>query len=96
LRIDGAAKGRNTMSKHFYVEPGFLVRVGSLWHDNKAALFVEEDERAEIYLANGGFAGSCLGIYPYERLDECRPPMGLRNAPRCPAAGGLMATFGVT
>jgi hypothetical protein len=82
------------MSKHFFVEPGFLVRVGSLWHDDAAALFVEEDERAEIYLSNRGFAGSCLGIYAYDRLDERSPPMGLRVTPRRLESCGVAANLG--
>ncbi|MCW5747402.1 MAG: hypothetical protein KIT36_14535 [Alphaproteobacteria bacterium] len=77
------------MSKQFYVEPGFLVRVGGLWHDHQAALFVEEDENAEVYLANRGVAGSCLGVYSYARLDQVAPPMGLRCAPRYYDAGCL-------
>ena len=82
------------MSKQFFIEPGFLVRVGSLWHDHQAALFVEEDERAEVYLANRGTAGSCLGVYDYAGLNQDMPPMGLRRAPRYYDAGLL--PFGTT
>jgi hypothetical protein len=82
------------MSKQFYVEPGFLVRVGNLWHDHQAALFVEEDEQAEIYLANRGMAGSCLGVYGYAGLDQTAPPMGLRCAPRYYDLGSLPLSGG--
>jgi hypothetical protein len=74
------------MSKQFNVAPGFLVRIGSLWHDSQAPLFIEEDEEAAIYLDNRGLAGCCLGIYAYAGLDSQAPPMGLRCA-RCRSAG---------
>ncbi|HJQ58057.1 MAG TPA: hypothetical protein VJ890_14200 [Vineibacter sp.] len=77
------------MSKQFYIEPGFLVRVDGLWHDHEAAMFVEEDECAEIYLANRGTAGSCLGVYNYAGLNQDMPPLGLRCAPRYYEAGIL-------
>src|SRR5262245_53435898 len=65
------------MCKQFGVEPGFLVRVGGLWHDSNVRLFVEEDERAEVYVSTNGQAGSCLGVYACAELDQSARPLGL-------------------
>lgn len=80
------------MSKQFQVEPGFIVRVGRLWHDSNVLLFVEEDEQAEIYVANKGEAGCCLGVYAHAQLRRYAPPIGLRPVDRSSRAGVPTAT----
>jgi hypothetical protein len=66
------------MPRQFQVESGFIVRVGHVWHDSNAMLFVEEDERAEIYIANKGEPGCCLGSYGHAELEQSAAPFGLR------------------
>lgn len=68
------------MSQLFHVAPGFLVRVGRLWHDDQVLLFVEEDEQAEIFVSNKGEPGCCLGVYSFDELARMGPPIGLRMA----------------
>ena len=69
------------MAKKFYVEPGLEALVSRLWHKPGVLLFVEEDERVEIYApGKRGKPGPCLGSYDYDALDPKAPPFGLRVA----------------
>ncbi len=69
------------MPKKFYVEPGLEALVAGLWYKPGVMLFVEEDERVEIYApGKRGRRGPCVGSYEYTGLNPNTPPFGLRIA----------------
>jgi hypothetical protein len=79
VRLPG--KGCAVMTKKFNVEPGHEVLLGGLWYKPGVMLFVEEDERVEIYApGKRGRRGPCIGMYDYGCLNPKAPPFGLRTA----------------
>jgi hypothetical protein len=66
------------MSKTFFVEPGHEALNRGVWYGTGVMLIVEEGERVEIYAAPNGKRGACIGNYEYTKLNQDRPPNGLR------------------
>ncbi|TXL73860.1 hypothetical protein FHP25_19610 [Vineibacter terrae] len=67
------------MSKTFFVEPGYEAFNRGVWYGPGILLIVEEGERVEVYAAPNGKPAACVGNHEYTKLNQDRPPTGLRR-----------------
>jgi hypothetical protein len=72
-------EGGGAMSKTFFVEPGHEALNRGVWYGTGVLLIVEEGERVEVYAAPNGKPAACIGNYEYAKLNQDRPPAGLRK-----------------
>jgi hypothetical protein len=66
-------------AKVFRVAEGHEVVKGYVTYGPGLLLDVERDEVIEIYVAQQGKRGACIGKYAYRHLEPDQPPNGLTS-----------------